>query len=77
MLLIFQVSSLRALLDKVADTIAMYPELVQNSKFIFVPGPNDPGPGNIYPRLLWLINLPYVIMLILMFMVEWLGRKPC
>ncbi|KAK3859123.1 hypothetical protein Pcinc_034724 [Petrolisthes cinctipes] len=30
--------------------IASFPELVANSRFIFVPGPTDPGPSNIFPR---------------------------
>ena len=27
-----------------------FPNLVQNSKFVFVPGPRDPGPAHILPR---------------------------
>ena len=32
------------------DLIVQYPSLVGNSQFLFVPGPQDPGPGNILPR---------------------------
>ena len=34
-----------------ANLIREYPELAAKTKFIFVPGPNDPGLGNIFPRL--------------------------
>lgn len=30
--------------------VALFPSLVENSRFMFVPGPQDPGPGNILPR---------------------------
>ncbi|KAK3591288.1 hypothetical protein CHS0354_004337 [Potamilus streckersoni] len=33
-----------------ADLICEFPNLVQNSRFIFVPGPQDPGPSTILPR---------------------------
>ncbi|CAB4060017.1 POLE2 [Lepeophtheirus salmonis] len=32
------------------ETIAEYPDLVENSRFVFVPGPTDPGLPNIFPR---------------------------
>ncbi len=32
------------------EMIAEYPELVQTSRFVFVPGPADPGFANILPR---------------------------
>jgi DNA polymerase epsilon subunit 2 len=32
------------------DMIAKFPTLVLNSQFLFIPGPSDPGPGNILPR---------------------------
>ena len=28
----------------------MFPSIVESSRFLFVPGPQDPGPGNILPR---------------------------
>jgi DNA polymerase epsilon subunit 2 len=30
--------------------LAEFPSLVENSRFVFVPGPRDPGPGQILPR---------------------------
>ncbi|CAE1325743.1 POLE2 [Acanthosepion pharaonis] len=33
-----------------ADIISKYPTLVKSCRFIFVPGPHDPGPANILPR---------------------------
>lgn len=33
-----------------ADLILRYPSLVKSSQFLFVPGPQDPGPGNLLPR---------------------------
>lgn len=33
-----------------ADLILQFPALVKNSQFLFVPGPQDPGPGNVLPR---------------------------
>ncbi|GAB1607932.1 DNA polymerase epsilon subunit 2-like [Argonauta hians] len=35
---------------QLSDIICKYPKLVESSRFIFVPGPLDPGPGNILPR---------------------------
>lgn len=32
------------------DLILEFPTLVEKSQFLFVPGPQDPGPGNILPR---------------------------
>ena len=36
--------------DALADILVAYPELRESSKFIFVPGPNDPGSANVLPR---------------------------
>lgn len=33
-----------------ADIMLNYPDLLEKSQFYFVPGPLDPGPGNILPR---------------------------
>ncbi|WAR18328.1 DPOE2-like protein [Mya arenaria] len=35
---------------KLAELLSDYPELVRGSKFVFVPGPQDPGPSTILPR---------------------------
>ncbi len=35
---------------ELADLILEFPALVEHSQFLFVPGPQDPGPGNILPR---------------------------
>lgn len=32
------------------NIIAEFPSLIENSRFMFVPGPQDPGPGDILPR---------------------------
>ena len=32
------------------DLILKFPTLVDKSQFLFVPGPQDPGPGNVLPR---------------------------
>ncbi|XP_069180346.1 DNA polymerase epsilon subunit 2-like [Procambarus clarkii] len=45
-----QAPDLRQYLTSLGTLIAGYPELLAHSKFIFVPGPNDPGPSNIFPR---------------------------
>ncbi len=36
--------------DELASILLQYPKLVQHSKFIFVPGPLDPGAANVLPR---------------------------
>ncbi|CAH1792739.1 unnamed protein product [Owenia fusiformis] len=43
--------------DTLANLILEFPSLVEHSKFIFIPGPRDPGPANILPRP----SLPEVI----------------
>lgn len=35
---------------ELGDLILEFPRLVESSQFLFVPGPQDPGPGNILPR---------------------------
>ncbi|XP_014671894.1 PREDICTED: DNA polymerase epsilon subunit 2-like [Priapulus caudatus] len=35
---------------QLADMLLQFPELLESSKFVFVPGPLDPGPGKILPR---------------------------
>ncbi|KAG8228620.1 hypothetical protein J437_LFUL009325 [Ladona fulva] len=42
--------TLKNCLKDLADTILEYPPIVENSKFIFVPGPLDPASANILPR---------------------------
>ena len=50
MLFSFKFVDLQTAFNSLGDIIAEFPSLVQNSRFIFVPGPNDPGLGNIMPR---------------------------
>ena len=45
-----KIKAFKDLLKNLGDLINEHQELVENSKFIFVPGPNDPGHANIYPR---------------------------
>lgn len=45
-----QAADVRQALSALGDLIAEFPDLQTNSKFIFVPGPSDPGPSNIFPR---------------------------
>ena len=49
---------LRTCLKALGDVLAGYPELLDKSQFCFVPGPQDPGPGNVLPRP----SLPTVLM---------------
>ncbi|XP_022081483.1 DNA polymerase epsilon subunit 2-like isoform X2 [Acanthaster planci] len=44
------VKTLRESLQSLGDMLAEYPTLLQSSRFIFVPGPQDPGPAAILPR---------------------------
>ena len=32
------------------EMIAEFPEICESSRFVFVPGPTDPGSANIFPR---------------------------
>ncbi|XP_038162980.1 DNA polymerase epsilon subunit 2 isoform X1 [Cyprinodon tularosa] len=45
-----QIKSLRESLKSLADIICAYPSIHSSSRFVFVPGPEDPGPGTILPR---------------------------
>ncbi|KAH9115975.1 hypothetical protein AeMF1_010045 [Aphanomyces euteiches] len=36
--------------DKLATMLLKYPDLVEHSKFVFVPGPSDPGAPDVLPR---------------------------
>ncbi|XP_007886552.2 DNA polymerase epsilon subunit 2 [Callorhinchus milii] len=45
-----QIKSLKESLKALADMICEYPNIHKNSRFVFVPGPEDPGPGCILPR---------------------------
>ena len=38
------------LFKSLGDVLIEYKDLLTQSKFIFVPGPNDPGFSNIFPR---------------------------
>ncbi|NWH63494.1 DPOE2 polymerase, partial [Geococcyx californianus] len=37
-------------LKALADIICEYPSIHKSSRFVFVPGPEDPGPGSVLPR---------------------------
>ncbi|CAI8057810.1 DNA polymerase epsilon subunit 2 [Geodia barretti] len=41
---------LREDFKSLAELMMRFPTLVKNSQFLFVPGPQDPGPGNLLPR---------------------------
>ncbi|NWI93076.1 DPOE2 polymerase, partial [Pitta sordida] len=45
-----QIQSLKGSLKALADIIREYPSIHKSSRFVFVPGPEDPGPGSILPR---------------------------
>uniref|UniRef100_A0AC11DT31 DNA polymerase epsilon 2, accessory subunit n=1 Tax=Ovis aries TaxID=9940 RepID=A0AC11DT31_SHEEP len=45
-----QVQALKDSLKTLADIICEYPNIHQSSRFVFVPGPEDPGFGSILPR---------------------------
>uniref|UniRef100_A0A672HCA2 DNA polymerase epsilon subunit n=1 Tax=Salarias fasciatus TaxID=181472 RepID=A0A672HCA2_SALFA len=45
-----QIKSLKESLKALADAICSYPSIHSSSRFVFVPGPEDPGPGTILPR---------------------------
>ncbi|XP_037839861.1 DNA polymerase epsilon subunit 2 isoform X3 [Chlorocebus sabaeus] len=45
-----QVQALKDSLKSLADIICEYPDIHQSSRFVFVPGPEDPGFGSILPR---------------------------
>ena len=43
-------NTLRESFQALASLIVEFPSLLEHSRFVFVPGPQDPGPGNIFPR---------------------------
>lgn len=45
-----QIKSLKESLKVLADAICEYPSIHSSSRFVFVPGPEDPGPSTILPR---------------------------
>uniref|UniRef100_A0A8B9UBH7 DNA polymerase epsilon subunit n=1 Tax=Anas zonorhyncha TaxID=75864 RepID=A0A8B9UBH7_9AVES len=45
-----QIQSLKGSLKALADIICEYPSIHKSSRFVFIPGPEDPGPGSILPR---------------------------
>ncbi|KAK8383576.1 hypothetical protein O3P69_015801 [Scylla paramamosain] len=45
-----QMSEVRKAFGALGSLIAGFPNLVENTKFIFVPGPTDLGPSGIFPR---------------------------
>uniref|UniRef100_A0A670HJR7 DNA polymerase epsilon subunit n=1 Tax=Podarcis muralis TaxID=64176 RepID=A0A670HJR7_PODMU len=45
-----QIQSLKGSLKALANIICEYPSIHKSSRFVFVPGSEDPGPGSILPR---------------------------
>jgi DNA polymerase epsilon subunit 2 len=45
-----KIKKMKELFKNLGDIILEHGDLAENSKFIFVPGPNDPGFANIFPR---------------------------
>ena len=43
-------SIIKELFQDLGNLIMEFPPLLESSRFVFVPGPLDPGPGNILPR---------------------------
>jgi len=41
---------LKEYFDELANLILKYPQISKNSKFVLVPGPDDPGSANVLPR---------------------------
>lgn len=46
----YDFSRLRSLFTKLGKLICDHPRIKENSRFVFVPGPKDPGPANVLPR---------------------------
>lgn len=46
-----QLEEMQKSFTALGNLIAEFPELAANTRFIFVPGPSDPGPSTIFPRL--------------------------
>mmetsp|Transcript_20822 Transcript_20822/g.51286 ORF Transcript_20822/g.51286 Transcript_20822/m.51286 type:complete len:305 (-) Transcript_20822:1015-1929(-) len=42
--------TLRTLFGELGDLVARHPRICAESRFVLVPGPSDPGPGNFLPR---------------------------
>nr|XP_055027510.1 DNA polymerase epsilon subunit 2 isoform X2 [Misgurnus anguillicaudatus] len=45
-----QIKALKESLKALADLICEFPSIHKSSRFVFVPGPQDPGPGAVLPR---------------------------
>ncbi|ROL51276.1 DNA polymerase epsilon subunit 2 [Anabarilius grahami] len=45
-----QLRTLKDSFKALADLICEFPSIHNSSRFVFVPGPEDPGPGNVLPR---------------------------
>ncbi|KAF5892253.1 DNA polymerase epsilon subunit 2, partial [Clarias magur] len=45
-----QIKSLKDSLKALADLICEHPNIYNSSRFVFIPGPEDPGPRSILPR---------------------------
>ncbi|KAM6273543.1 DNA polymerase epsilon subunit 2 isoform 2-T2 [Porphyrio hochstetteri] len=45
-----QIQSLKGSLKALADIICEHPSIHKSSRFVFIPGPDDPGPGSVLPR---------------------------
>ncbi|CAA7400803.1 unnamed protein product [Spirodela intermedia] len=43
-------SSLRLKFTKLGEMIGSHPRIKEHSRFLFIPGPNDPGPSTVLPR---------------------------
>jgi len=41
---------LKVCFDNLTDLILHYPKIAKGSKFLLIPGPNDPGGGKVWPR---------------------------
>ncbi|CAB1330589.1 unnamed protein product [Coregonus sp. 'balchen'] len=53
-----QIKSLKESLKVLADAICEYPSIHNSSRFVFVPGPEDPGPSTILPRNAYVLRPP-------------------
>jgi hypothetical protein len=60
---------LRQLFKSLAEMIKEFPNLVEQTRFIFVPGPSDSGFCNILPRLKFILNCSYLYFQIFSFTV--------
>lgn len=46
----YTLQDLKEYLDELGNLILKYPKLAEFSKFVLVPGPNDPGSSSAFPR---------------------------